>query len=211
MGAPREEEERSLWTWPKPSRLHLLCWNCSKEDQAASNKQRLWARPLAYRIHVFFFFLPPSNVGVTLQKARRRVEHHLTRIGFGKSRRQIISREVTPGECVNRCKVQVGAQTCSPSIRSEPEELAGDGRKRKRNVYGHSEGKENGFGTGNLRRNAPFQLPFGSLPARNYSGCKSYRCCSRFGYITIHSKYRRRAFVHFFSNFSQTAAIARCR
>jgi hypothetical protein len=37
-------------------------------------------------------------VGVTLQKARRRVEHHLTRIGFGKSRRQIISREATPGE-----------------------------------------------------------------------------------------------------------------
>ena len=39
-----------------------------------------------------------SNVGVTLQKARKRVEHHLTRIGFGKGRRQIISREVTPGK-----------------------------------------------------------------------------------------------------------------
>ena len=44
------------------------------------------------------FFSFSSNVGVTLQKARRRVEHHLTRIGFGKSRRQIISREATPGE-----------------------------------------------------------------------------------------------------------------
>ena len=41
-----------------------------------------------------FFFC--SNVGVTLQKARKRVEHHLTRIGFGKSRRQVMSREATP-------------------------------------------------------------------------------------------------------------------
>jgi len=39
-----------------------------------------------------------SNVGVTIQKARRRVEHHLTRIGFGRSRKQIISREITPGK-----------------------------------------------------------------------------------------------------------------
>ena len=39
-----------------------------------------------------------SNMGATLQKARKRVEHHLTRIGFGKGRRQIISREVTPGK-----------------------------------------------------------------------------------------------------------------
>ncbi|XP_046453317.1 protein unc-80 homolog isoform X4 [Daphnia pulex] len=53
-----------------------------------------------------------NNVGVTLQKARRRVEHHLTRIGFGKSRRQIISREATP----------------DPSRRNSPE-MDGNGRE----------------------------------------------------------------------------------
>ena len=55
-------------------------------------------------------------MGVTLQKARRRVEHHLTRIGFGKSRRQIISREATPGELLFKQEIEISLQLFLISI-----------------------------------------------------------------------------------------------
>ena len=43
-------------------------------------------------------FIISSHVGITLQRARRRMEHHLTRIGLGRNRKPVISREATPGQ-----------------------------------------------------------------------------------------------------------------
>lgn len=62
-----------------------------------------------------------SNVGVTLQKARRRVEHHLTKIGFGKARRQVISREVTPGNARAFHRSSAGAIKCKATHCNIPE------------------------------------------------------------------------------------------
>ena len=136
------------------------------------------------------FFSFSSNVGVTLQKARRRVEHNLTRIGFGKSRRQIISREATPGELLFKQEMK-SIPTFLISIfplkkknkikRSESTEFARNGWKWKRNVCGHSQGKENGFRAGDLRRNASIEFSFGSLSTRDHTRCQPHRCRSRFG------------------------------
>lgn len=138
------------------------------------------------------------------------MEHHLTRIGLGRSRKLEMSREVTPGEflyhhwsiCPVPCWrdwtrlvvillggsfVVLKCYFTAALNRSQPSQFTGNGCKRPGNVHGDPTWKENGVQPSHLRRYAAVEFFTGSLPAGDHSWCQPHRSRVGSGTYTLSS------------------------